>query len=67
MHLFSFSIILSKSPLLTIVKYLEELAIILFTDIIKLKVDLKQGSSKQGIISLNARGELFKDITKELK
>jgi hypothetical protein len=46
---------------------LEELAIILFTDIIKLKVDLKQGSSKQGIISLNAIGELFKDITKELK
>ena len=53
--------------MLTIVKNLEKLAIALFTDIAKLKVDLKQGSSKHGINSLNAIGELFKEITNELK
>ena len=67
MLLFSFSIILSKSLLLTIVKFFEEFTKFLLTEILSLNVDLKKGSSKHGITSLNPEGELFNVITKDLK
>jgi hypothetical protein len=64
--LFSFSIILSISLLLTIVKFLEEFTKFLWTEILSLNVDLKNGSSKHGITSLNPKGELFNVITNDL-